>query len=111
MITKENKNTYSYNYYQAIIRAVLDGELDLAKLQVESNLSMSKELLSQLAASKNLDEPTPEMKSAIALGLVIEFGFAAMEDYIEDLLDMDEDDKKMFMKLFVEARQIGLNKI
>jgi len=34
-----------------------------------------------------------------------------MEDYIEDLLDMDEDDKKMFMKLFVEARQIGLNKI
>ena len=61
------------NYYQAIIRAVLDGELDLAKLQVESNLSMSKELLSQLAASKNLDEPTPEMKSAIALGLVIEF--------------------------------------
>ena len=99
------------NYYQAIIRAVLDGELDLAKLQVESNLSMSKELLSQLAASKNLDEPTPEMKSAIALGLVIEFGLAAMEDYIEDLLDMDEDDKKIFMKLFVEARQIGLNKI
>ena len=99
------------NYYQAIIRAVLDGELDLAKLQVESNLSMSKELLSQLAASKNLDKPTPEMKSAIALGLVIEFGLAAMEDYIEDLLDMDEDDKKMFMKLFIEARQIGLNKI
>lgn len=99
------------NYYQAIIRAVLDGELDLAKLQIESNLSMSKELLSQLAASKNLDKPTSEMKSAIALGLVIEFGLAAMEDYIEDLLDMDEDDKKMFMKLFIEARQIGLNKI
>ena len=99
------------NYYQAIIRAVLDGELDLAKLQIESNLSMSKELLSQLAASKNLDKPTPEMKSAIALGLVIEFGLAAMKDYIEDLLDMDEDDKKMFIKLFIEARQIGLNKI
>jgi len=72
---------------------------------------MSKELLSQLAASKNLDKPTPEMKSAIALGLVIEFGLAAMKDYIEDLLDMDEDDKKMFIKLYIEARQIGLNKI
>ena len=38
------------------INSGADGELDLAKLQIESNLSMSKELLSQLAASKNLDK-------------------------------------------------------
>ena len=34
-----------------------------------------------------------------------------MTKKLEDLLDMDEHDKKMFMKLFIEARQIGLNKI
>ena len=69
---------------------------------------MSKELLSQLAASKNLDEPTPEMKSAIALGLVIEFGLAAMEDYLEDLLDMDEDGEQATLIQDINKKAIDI---
>ena len=38
-------------------------------------------------------------------------GLTEKNNSYEDLLDMDEDDKKIFMKLFIEARQVGLNKI
>ena len=99
------------NYFKAIIRAVLDNRMDLVRVQVDSNLSMSKKTLDQLVKLKNEKKPTAEMKAAIALIMVVEFGLASMKPYIMEVLDINEKEMKTFMDLFFKARDLGLNEV
>ena len=98
-------------YFRAIIRAVLDNRMDLVRVQVDSNLSMSKKTLDQLVKLKNKKKPTADMKAAIALIMVLEFGLASMKPYIMEVLDISEEEMKKFMDLFFKARDLGLNEV
>jgi AcrR family transcriptional regulator len=66
------------NYFKAIIRAVLDGNKDLLRVQVDSNLSASQNAVIELAKLYGTKKPTSEMKAAIALIMVLEFGLSSM---------------------------------
>jgi len=110
-LIKEPLADITNNYFRAIIRAVLDNRMDLVRVQVESNLSMSKKTLDQLVKLKNKNKPTAEMKSAIALVMVVEFGLAAMKPYITEVLDINEKEMSKFMDLFFKARDMGLNEV
>ena len=99
------------DYFKAIIRAVLDDQMELVRVQIDSNLSMSRETLKQLTKIKKLKKPNSEMKSAIAIAMVVEFGLAAMEQYIDEVLEMNSSDKRVFMNYFFEARKLGFDKV
>ena len=99
------------NYFRAVIRAVLDNRMDLVRVQVDSDLSMSKKTLDQLVKLKNKKKPSAEMKAAIALIMVVEFGLASMKPYIMEVLDINEQEMKKFMDLFFKARQLGLDEV
>ena len=108
---KEPLSEITNNYFRAVIRAVLDNRMDLVRVQVDSDLSMSKKTLDQLVKLKNLKKPTAEMKAAIAIVMVVEFGFASMKPYIMEVLDIDEKEMKKFMDFFFKARESGLNEV
>ena len=108
---KEPLSEITNNYFRAVIRAVLDNRMDLVRVQVDSDLSMSKKTLNQLVKLKNKKKPTAEMKDAIALIMVVEFGFASMKLYIMEVLDINEQEMKKFMDLFFKARQLGLDEV
>ena len=91
------------NYFKAIIRAVLDGQMDLVRVQVNSNLSMSKKVLAQLSELKGVKKPTSEMKAAIALIMVVEFGLAAMKPYIQEVLKISDKEMKTINFLFTTS--------
>ena len=110
-LVREPLGDITNNYFKAIIRAVLDNRMDLVMVQVDANLSMSKKTLDQLVKLKNLKKPTAEMKAAIAIVMVVEFGFAAMKPYIMEVLDIDEKEMKKFMDFFFKARESGLNEV
>ena len=99
------------DYFKAIIRAVLDDQMYLVRVQIDSNLSVSRSTLNQLVELKNAKKPTSEMKSAVAIAMVVEFGLSSMEQYIDEVLDMTATDKKVFMKYFFEARSLGFDKV
>ncbi|MFL2709870.1 MAG: TetR/AcrR family transcriptional regulator [Gammaproteobacteria bacterium] len=99
------------DYFKAIIRAVLDDQMELVRVQIDSNLSMSRQTLKQLTKIKKLKKPNSEMKSAVAIAMVVEFGLAAMEQYIDEVLEMNSSDKRVFMNYFFEARKLGLDKV
>jgi AcrR family transcriptional regulator len=99
------------NYFKAIIRAVLDGNMDLAMLQADSNLSMSQRTLDRLTKFLDLKKPNSEAKAAIALIMIIEFGLSSMRPYIEEVLELNDKDNDIFMNLFFEARELGLKKV
>ena len=110
-LIREPLGDITNNYFKAIIRAVLDNRMDLVRVQVDSNLSMSKKTLDQLVKLKNEKKPTAEMKAAIAIVMVIEFGLASMKPYIMEVLDINEKEMKKFMDFFFKARQSGLNEV
>ena len=110
-LIKEPLGDITNNYFKAIIRAVLDNRMDLVRVQVDSNLSMSKKTLDQLVKLKNEKKPTAEMKGAIAIVMVVEFGLASMKPYIMEVLDINEKEMKKFMDFFFKARQSGLNEV
>ena len=110
-LIREPLGDITNNYFKAIIRAVLDNRMDLVRVQVDSNLSMSKKTLDQLVKLKNEKKPTAEMKAAIAIVMVVEFGLASMKPYIMEVLDINEKDMKKFMDFFFKARQSGLNEV
>ena len=110
-LIREPLGSITNNYFKAIIRAVLDNRMDLVRVQVDSNLSMSKKTLDQLVKIKNEKKPTAEMKSAIAIVMVVEFGLASMKPYIMEFLDINEKEMKKFMDFFFKARQSGLNEV
>jgi len=108
---KEPLSEITNNYFRAVIRAVLDNRMDLVRVQVDSDLSMSKKTLDQLVKLKNKKKPTAEMKAAIALIMVVEFGLASMKPYIIEVLDINEKEINIFMDLFFKARQLGLDEV
>lgn len=110
-LVREPLGDITNNYFKAIIRAVLDNRMDLVMVQVDANLSMSKKTLEQLVKLKNLKKPTAEMKAAIAIVMVVEFGLAAMKPYIMEVLDIDEKEMKKFMDFFFKARESGLSEV
>ena len=99
------------NSFNALIRAVLDGQMDLLRVQVDSGLSMSKKTLNELAKLRGASKPSAEEKAAIALVMVMEFGFAAIKPYITEVLKISDKEMKEFMKLFVEGRNLGVDKL
>jgi AcrR family transcriptional regulator len=108
---KEPLSELTENYFNALIRAVLDGQMDLLRVQVDSGLSMSKKTLNELTKLRGASKPSAEDKAAIALVMVMEFGFAAIKPYITEVLKISDKDMKEFMKLFIEGRKLGLNKL
>ena len=108
---KEPLSELTENYFNALIRAVLDGQMDLLRVQVDSGLSMSKKTLNELTKLRGASKPSAEDKAAIALVMVLEFGFAAIKPYITEVLKISDKDMKEFMKLFIEGRNLGLNKL
>ena len=108
---KEPLSELTDNYFNALIRAVLDGQMDLLRVQVDSGLSMSKKTLNELTKLKGASKPSAEDKAAIALVMVMEFGFAAIKPYITEVLKISDKDMKEFMKLFIEGRNLGLKKL
>lgn len=108
---KEPLSELTENYFNALIRAVLDGQMDLLRVQVDSGLSMSKKTLNELTKHRGASKPSAEDKAAIALVMVMEFGFAAIKPYITEVLKISDKDMKEFMKLFIEGRNLGLKKL
>ena len=98
------------NYFNALIRAVLDGKMDLLMAQSDSGLSMSKKTLNELTKLRGASKPSAEEKAAVALVMVMEFGWAAIKpSYIKQSLKVSDKEMKVFMKLFIEGRNLGLN--
>jgi hypothetical protein len=84
--------------------------MDLVKVQVDSGLSQSIKTLNQLTKMSGAKKPTSELKAAVALVMVLEFGLAAMKPYISEILKLSQKDMSEFMKLFFEARELGIKK-
>lgn len=81
-------------YLSAVVRLVLDGRLDVATRELESEESVPL-AARRLLTRKYQDAQVPtEVKARLAIGAAIELGWAALEPYILQVADVDETEQQ-----------------
>lgn len=70
------------SYLRAVMRCVLDGEMELATIELKAGVSVPRHALDQLTAQRGLDEPDSRTQAAVGIGMAMEMGWAALEPFI-----------------------------
>ena len=108
---KESVAKTDPEYFKAIIKAVTDDHLELATLEIDEGLSIPRALIQQLKVATKKNVVTSEMKAAVAIACVLEYGLSMMDSYLDVVLDMNKKDKEVFMSYFLESRSAYINKL
>ena len=69
-------------YLRAIVRAVLDDEMELARIEIDKGVSVPRNALMHLAAEAGQTEPSVELRAIAGLAMAMEMGWAALEPLI-----------------------------
>lgn len=78
-------------YLRAVVRAVLDGEMELAKTELTAGVSVPRGALEHVRARRTAADDV-EVKAMVALGMALEMGWAALEPFLFAVVDVGEDE-------------------
>jgi len=75
-------------YLQAIVRLVLDGDVETATQEIRSGISIPVEARKHITQHYSKGNVPTEVKARFAVSLAVELGWAALEPYILRLADV-----------------------
>ena len=90
-------------YLRAVVRAVLDNEMELATMELEAGVSIPRGALQHVAKMRQLDEPDTQIKALAAIGMALEMGWAALEPFLFAVTDVptdEQDDVRNLVRTF-----------
>lgn len=79
-------------YLRAVVRALLDGERDLALTELSSGVSVPRQAMDAEVKRRGLDTPDTDTKAAVAAAMALEMGWAALESFIFAVTDTSDDE-------------------
>ena len=91
-------------YLRAVVRAVLDGDNELATTEVTTGASIPRSVLEHLTARRGASEPDIETKALVAAGMAFEMGWAALEPFIMAVVDVDGEEAEAVRELVRSRR-------
>ena len=81
-------------YLRAVVRAVLDDEMQLATTEITEGVSVPQGAMAHATKSKNISEPDVQMKAMVAVAMAMEMGWAALEPFLFAVTDVAEDEQE-----------------
>ena len=75
-------------YILAVIRCAIDGELELATLELRKDISVPRQSLKRLLENRAANETEVEVKGRMATVMAIELAWAVSESYITAMVDI-----------------------
>lgn len=97
-------------YLRAIVRSVLDGELALARIEIEEGVSVPRNALLYLAEQSGETEPSLELKARLGIGMAMEMGWAALEPFIFAVTDATTAEEQDALRRAARTLQIDAMK-
>ena len=82
-------------YLRAVVRAVLDGEMELATMEIERGVSIPRGALQYAAAIQNMETPDVETKAMVTIGMALEMGWAALEPFLFAVTEVSDDEEEL----------------
>ncbi len=95
-------------YLRAIVRTVLDDEMSLARIEIEKGVSVPRNVLLHFAERAGLEAPTIELKARVGLGMAMEMGWAALEQFIFAVTDTQSNEQQLELRAAVRALQVEI---
>ena len=80
-------------YWQAVIRLVLDGELSIATVELDDDVSVPRRALHALAHAEGLDEPDTELKGRVAASVALQLAWVALEEFVFAVTEVADDER------------------
>lgn len=101
--------TGDQRYLRAVVRAVLDGEMELARTELDTGVSVPRGAL-EYARARTRDRgsaaPTDvELKASLAIAMALEMGWAALEPFLFAVAEVAPDEVDEVRSLAKTARQ------
>jgi len=90
-------------YLRAVVRAVLDDEMQLATTEITEGVSVPQGAMAHAAKSKNADEPDVQMKAMVAVAMAMEMGWAALEPFlfaVTEVADAEQEEVRDIVRDF-----------
>ena len=81
-------------YWRAICRAVMEGDLELAGVEIEAGLSVPRRALAALMERDGADADDLDFKARFAAVAALSLGWVALEDFVVMLVDVGEGDRE-----------------
>lgn len=91
-------------YLRAVVRAVLDNEMSLARTELTEEVSVPRNAMMHLAHERGEEQPSTELKAKVGLAMAMEMGWAALEPFILSVVDATSPEEQE--KVRVAARRI-----
>lgn len=91
-------------YLRAVVRAVLDNEMSLARTELTENVSVPRIAMEHLAHERGDGQPSIELKAKVGLAMAMEMGWAALEPFILSVVDASSAEEQD--KVRIAARRI-----
>ncbi len=79
-------------YSKALVRLVLDGDIETATLDVREGISVPEEFRRAHTRQCEAGKMSPEVKARIAMTFAMELGWAALEDYVMQITQVHDDE-------------------
>lgn len=81
-------------YWQGVIRTVLDGDLELATVEVADGVSVPQRALHALADASGLTAADVELKSNVAAVVALQLAWVALEPFVFAVTEVADDERE-----------------
>lgn len=90
--------TGDQRYLRAVLRCVLDDEMELAEIELETGVSVPRAALIREVKRLKLEKPNIEMKAIFGLFMAMEMGWAAVEPFIFSVTETIDEQEKIAVR-------------
>lgn len=96
------------NYVMAIIRCIIDDDMELATLEIADGTSVPRKVLDAFAKETDSPQSLTELKAALAVSIAVEWSWAALGNFIKTLMDVQPGEEQIVIDAFAKASRIFL---
>lgn len=79
-------------YLRAVVRSLLDGETELAEMELTKDVSVPRNAMQNIVERAGLDEADAQIKAMVAITMAMEMGWAALEPFIFAVTQTTDDE-------------------
>lgn len=90
-------------YWRAALRATIEGDIELAGIEVREGVSVSRSVLETLTRLRGLEEPSLELKVELAKAAAMQLGWLALEPFLFLVADIHPDQQDAARALVRDA--------
>jgi AcrR family transcriptional regulator len=81
------------SYWRALCQVMMEGDLELARIEVDEDISVPRRALLALMERFEIADDDLEFKARFAAAAALQLGWAALEDFVMLISDVDDSDR------------------